>query len=260
MKKLSYIALCLTPALLHAQVVDPQDKTIIENHRDNDCVNSQTSGCAKTRAILPMLAELEALRDEVEALKLAAPVDPVTDAEVVSIQFKSFWGSNCTQGPVSNSAVPGADGWTAWSPAVFTSEWDGAPWSCLQTRTYSEKAENLPVVSLKSAWGSCGGTSTTVTSVPEGSANGWSSSIYTSEWDGAPWSCLSAKIEMKPESTLVCEMEMTSDWAQNCGTAAVTTSFKRGSGIDASEKSDALITSEWDGAPWSCLTVQLTCN
>jgi len=235
----------------NSQTLSQEDREVLERQRDGQCEGVVSPSCAKTRAVLAQEDELVTLKNIVKELK-----GDVGRQVAIAFEMKSYWGSNCSAGPITTSQLRNKDGWTDWTSSIYTSEWDGAPWSCLQVRTFATHSNNLPIISLKSDWGTCSSNTTSTEAV---SGNGWSDSIYTSEWNGAPWSCLSAKIDMPQDATKSCNLELTSEYASNCSPGPVKAVFDY-TDSPLSEASKKIYTSEWDGAPWSCLSAKLVCN
>lgn len=201
--------------------------------------------------------------DGTQRLEQGAGTPAALDPGKIALEMISEWRSDCTTSPVSTGAIPPGGGFGAWSNPLVTSEWNGAPWSCLRARAYAESAMISFKVNFKSEHRSDCTTAPTDTGWSGGAGiSGWSSPIVTSEWDGAPWSCLSAQVETPGQIHHQCRLRLQTTWSSACTTGAVSTgllALDMGA-VTTSAWTSWLVTSEWDGGPWSCLTAQLECG
>lgn len=54
------------------------------------------------------------------------------------IEYETSWRSDCLGGSTTTGLAPISGGWSTWSNWMVTSEWNGAPWSCLRMRIYCQ--------------------------------------------------------------------------------------------------------------------------
>lgn len=109
---------------------------------------------------------------------------------LAKIQIDSEWLASGTTGPVEVSGPYHSDGWTDWSSPLITSEWNGAPWSCIRVRLFKNMnaySNSDLTFQLDSDWVSLADTSEKVTdwAYPGADYTSWSDYAITSEWNGA---------------------------------------------------------------------------
>ena len=179
---------------------------------------------------------------------------------IAGIQIDSEYLYSATTGPIEVSGPHNSDGWTNWSSPLITSEWDGAPWSCIKVRLYKNtEIYSNPDLTFQfdSDWTNYANTTEKVTewAYPGLDYTSWSEYAITSEWDGAPWSGLKVRVKADGSSYGYRYRLRIKSLYTDSGTTTPVTSYCYDDGT--SNWSDPLIVGEWNGAPWPCISVKL---
>lgn len=193
--------------------------------------------------------------------------------DAIFIELKSRWtSSNCgpSYDPVESRtayifrtpSTHQSANWTTWTNGIPTSKWNGAPWTCVSARLFSNDQNNLPEIAMETEYVYSFSTSATTNwAIPGQGWTNWSNRVISSKWNGGPYTTLRTQIKMPSNSMLQCRLKHESLYLYDgCSTQTdgmrVMTIYHNG----AMSSSEWLITSEMNGAPWGCMRLTLECR